>query len=572
LLRFDRILAALACLAFGVWLAATVPVSLAMGWDESMHVMLPAARLVEALRAGEIGLAVGALLDCAQYPPAWPAVLALVELPGGVSEGLARAVTSLAWAAALLVVGLLARRAARASGRTDPRIAAWSAMILGALCPLAASFAGTLFLEVPSALATAFALWAWTRRADRPHLKRELVAGLAVTLALFTKWNYGLLLGAALALDWACEAIAAQRAGRARELFARTRWLVAIPLLASAWWFVLPLPGGFDQAREHREAFLGFLAGNLIEVPTPAAERVLYVATGIAPMVVLAILVLVLGGVALRCARTPAVRVLVLAAAMLLGAPLAHPFFLDRFLIPGLVPLFALAGLGFEVATSRARIARYASVVAVAAVVTVAALAALTAGRDGPWLADRLGLLPAAEPGRGYVTQVLRDRVTLGSDRRLPSGGLERAEHDALLDLVAAEVRPGERVGWIGMSSEMSPAALHLGLRTRGRDPSWFLERAPDDLDLAYFGATDDSDDPGTDDSELLAFAGRFDVIVWTDPIDLRERRERAFAARSRDRLLAIRPSAVRELGIVAITRPLRGPLAVRLFSCRNRP
>ena len=44
--RLDSILPVLACLAFGIWLAATVPSSPALGWDESMHAELPAARMV----------------------------------------------------------------------------------------------------------------------------------------------------------------------------------------------------------------------------------------------------------------------------------------------------------------------------------------------------------------------------------------------------------------------------------------------------------------------------------------------------------------------------------------------
>ncbi|MCY2958704.1 MAG: hypothetical protein NTY35_00930 [Planctomycetota bacterium] len=559
--RRDTLLSALACLVFGVWLAATVPSSPALGWDESMHAELPAARVALALRAGELGTAAHSLLGCAQYPPAWPAVLGLAQVPAGVSELLARGLTSLAWAVGLFFAFAVTHRAARASGRVDPRTAPWAALALGMLCPLAASFSGTLFLEVPSALATGFALWAWMRRADGPRAQRELVAGIAVAVALFTKWNYGLLLGAALAIDWVFELVAARKAGRSREFLLRARWLVAAPLAACLWWFVLPLPGGLDLAREHRAAFAGFLAGNLGATPATAAERILFAATGIGATVRLTVLVVVLAFAALRSARVPAVRVLVLAAGLLLGAPLVHPFFLDRFLIPGLVPLFALAGLGLALLLPREGPARTATI-------GILALASLLApGRDGGWLADALERLPAEDPARGYVLGVLEDRVRLGPGRRLPTGGLERVEHDALLDLVAREVRAGERVGWIGMSSEISPAALHLGLLARGGGPAWFLDAHPPRLDVAYFGV-----DPTLDESELRAYAGRFDVILWTDPIDLRERRERAFVAGYRDWLLAIQASDVRELGRVAIARPLRAPLEVRLYACRRVP
>lgn len=556
--RLDSILPFLACLAIGLALALTIPGSPALGWDESMHAELPAARFALALRAGEIGLAVDALLDCAQYPPAWPAVLGLVQLAGGVDEALARATTTLAWAAAIGCAFVVARRAARGTGAADERAAGWIALAVGALAPLPAAFAGTLFLEVPSALATGFALWAWTRRGEGSRTKRDLVAGLAISVALFTKWNYGLLLGAALALDWFIELIVAVRARRAREAIVRARWLVLVPALASAWWFLLPLPGVLELAREHRAAFAGFLAGNLEAAPASAAERALYSATGIAPTVRAALLVVVLAIVALRGVRAPAVRATALAAIALLGAPLVHPFFLDRFLVPGLVPLFALAGVGLALVLPREGLARHATLGAL----VIAAYA--VPGRDGAWLAHRLGLLPEKEPGRGYVLAVLSERTRLGPGRRLPTAGLERAEHDALIALVAAEVRPGERVAWLGTSSEMSPAALHLGLLARDGDPRWFLERDPPEIDLTYFGT-----DLGFDDADLRAFAARFDVILWTDPPDLRARVERAFTRAYRERLLALRPSNVRELGTVSISRPLRPSLAVTLSACR---
>ncbi len=564
--RLDGRFAAAICAAFGIWLALTVPASPAMGWDESMHVQLPAARFLVALRSGEFGLAIDALLGCAQYPPAWPAVLGFVQIPFGVGEALARALTSFAWAGALGFTFEIARRAAQSAdarrlGGGVARLAGWTALVLGMLCPLADSFAGTLFLEVPSALATGFALWAWMRRADGPSARNELVAGVAITVALFTKWNYGLLLGAALALDWGFEFVGNLRGGTVRALLARTRTLAIVPFLACAWWFLLPLPGGLEVAAQHREAFAGFLAGNLGAAPASAAERVLYAATGIATTVWLAALVLVLALVALRCVRAPAVRVLAIASLFLLGAPLVHPFFLDRFLVPGLVPLFALAGVGL------ASIPRSGSLARTALILVFALITLLFPRGDGAWLADRLGRLPEAQPARGYAEGVLADRARLGPGRRLPSGGLERAEHDALLDLVAAEVRTGERVGWLGMSSEMSPAALHLGLLARGREQDWFLERDPPELDVAYFAV-----DPALDEAALRAFAARFDLILWTDPIDLRDRRERAFVNGYRDRLLALHPVDVRELGVVPISRPLRAPLAVRLFACRKVP
>src|SRR5437868_6536801 len=74
---FDGLASAAVAIVLGVWLAMTTPSSPALGWDESMHAQLPAARIALALRAGEVRLAVDAVLGCAQYPPVWPSVLGL---------------------------------------------------------------------------------------------------------------------------------------------------------------------------------------------------------------------------------------------------------------------------------------------------------------------------------------------------------------------------------------------------------------------------------------------------------------------------------------------------------------
>src|SRR5205814_8597037 len=79
----------------------------------------------------------------------------------------------------------------------------------------------------------------------------------------------------------------------------------------------------------------------------------------------------------------------------------------------------------------------------------------LAAGADMTWLADALGQLPSEPRTRAYAEQILASQRALGAARVLRTNGLERAEHDAILDLVAQEARPDERVGWIGVSSQL---------------------------------------------------------------------------------------------------------------------
>ena len=94
----------------GAWAAAgaaaflavawSVPISMerSAGWDESMHVALPAARIALALRAGAAREAIDAVLDCSQYPFVHPALLGSIEFAIGVSERAARVLGTVLWA------------------------------------------------------------------------------------------------------------------------------------------------------------------------------------------------------------------------------------------------------------------------------------------------------------------------------------------------------------------------------------------------------------------------------------------------------------------------------------------
>src|SRR5690349_22052088 len=143
------LLAALVAVGLAAWWIATLPASPTYGWDESMHVALPAARMRIALLEGRPGQAFDALLGCAQYPFVQPVALAFVQAFFGASEHVARAFGIVEWAATL--VGVFVLCSSLESVREQrAHLAAWLAFAFVALSSLSLVFAGTLFLEVPS--------------------------------------------------------------------------------------------------------------------------------------------------------------------------------------------------------------------------------------------------------------------------------------------------------------------------------------------------------------------------------------------------------------------------------------
>ncbi len=556
------------CAALGAVWIATLPRELALGWDESMHAALPAARIRVALAMGEIGAAFDALLDCSQYPFVWPCVLALAEGVTKAGTEVARATGIAAWCATLFGVFLLAREAVDALPAAHrPRaaqVAPWIALALAALSPLALGYAGTLFLEVPAACAATFATLAWLRAWRVPTRGRALLAGALLAVAFFTKFNYGLLLCAGLGLDALVRIALAARRGEARAALRTGVGVAIVPVVALAWWFLLPLPGGADVAAEHRRAFAEFLQGNLDTRPTPASMRWFYVLTLLETTPRLVLLVLVGALVAGTRLGTAPVRTLFLVLACAWIPVAFHPFFLDRFLLPGAALAWVLAGIGVAQVLSRRP--------ALASVQTYVLLflAWVPIGFGGGLAADTwfvgncLGTFSADSKVREYQAEELRRRQSLLL-RSTPTPALARDEHDRLLDLVAGTVGPTERVAWLGVSSEFSPAVLHLGLLARGGSRERFLRDASVPIDVTYFGA-----DPGLDDAALRAFADRFDVILWTEPADLRERKDRAFTAACRERLLRSGPHRVDTLGTLSLARPLRAPTLVTLFAWRR--
>ena len=136
------------------------------GWDESMHAALPAAKILTELEAGEpVDALRVVVLDCQQYPFAYPAFLALVQGVFGFSETVARLASRLLFCVGLFGLFLLAGEVVRTlrtrrgfeAERSATRIA-FGALAFGALCPLAFAYSGTLFQEVPFLAAEVYLL------------------------------------------------------------------------------------------------------------------------------------------------------------------------------------------------------------------------------------------------------------------------------------------------------------------------------------------------------------------------------------------------------------------------------
>jgi hypothetical protein len=550
--------AAAIALALALYWMHGMPRSPSLGWDESMNADLPALRILHAVKAGELRAAFDAALSCSQYPFVYPVVLAAVQGIFGVGESVCRATGTAVWCAALFGLFLLGRELSREEGHRS--LTPWIAMALGALSPMALAFAGTLFLEIPFACASVYALRAWLRRSSRPRNGSEIAAGSWIAVCLFTKFNYGLLLAFGLALDLFCEGIAAARAGAFAPFTRRCALLALVPAAACLWWFALPIPGGLDVGLDHRRSFIAFLSLNR-GFPRVEYSRRLLEASAWLTWTPRLFAVLIVGAASTLSlvARAP-VRSLWLVLGALAAPTLAHPFHLDRFLLPIAVPLWALAALGLTRMLPRHPVLRPGLVGA------LALLTLLFPERATVRMAELLGYLNAEPRMRSYREGIVRRWSDLSASRHLPTAGLERAEMNRLLDVVAREAGPTDHIGWIGVSPELSPAAFHIGLLERGGSSERFLRDSALPMDVAYFGT-----DPGWSDEELSRFASSFDVIFATEPPDLKSRATRAWTRVYRERLVDRLGWNARVVGSVAIERPLQDVLEVSILACRPK-
>jgi hypothetical protein len=558
-------------IAIALALAWTIPLSTAhsWGWDESMNAELPAARMLVAAQLGRTREALGALLDCSRYPFVYPLVLALVQGAFGISDHVCRVLGTVTWCTALFGLFLLGRELARALQAANPgrsrswALLPWATMALGALSPLALSYAGTIFLEVPFACAAVFTLRAWLRRRGDldagTRARRELAAGAWIAVMFFTKFNYGLMLGAGLTLDWIAESVGAARRRELRAHLRASLWLATLPVIAGLWWFVLPLPAGLDMGQVHREEFIGFLTGNRFTglAATPFGYKVLNSSGYFAfnPRLMLLQVISILAS--LRFVSVPAVRGLWFVLVAMWLSVWLHPFHLDRFLVPGGAPFWPLAACGalsLMPASVPARLAALAS-----AIVLV-----LIPIDDTLWVADKVGVAQQDPALRAYQAGIFASWHDLSGSRGFKTNGLSRAESDRFLDAIAQTLKPDESVAWFGLSTELSPSALHLGLLERGESRERFLRETARPIDVAYF-----HHDPGWTDAELLSFARGFDVVLFTEPIDFKARPTRQFMRDYCRRLTDVLGYRKTKVAEISIALPMGQQRKLELFACR---
>ncbi|MEM1451712.1 MAG: hypothetical protein AAGI22_21550 [Planctomycetota bacterium] len=565
-----RVAAALATLVLAALLVQGTAEALrsgnAWGWDETMHAELPAAQLVLHARAGELGAAAGVVHDCERYPFVVPVLLAAWQGVFGIGEASARYCgVWLFLLVGLPAVALLARTVAQRIA-PDAREVATDAALLGALAaassPLARRYAPTLFLEPAAVITMALALQAWLARglagaSPRRARLRDVGAGVWLAATFFVKFNYGVMLLGAIGLDGLVELV------RSRERLEtlRSHAVVGLPLvLASAWWFLLPLPFGAEVASAHRSEFLDYVTSNTAMGEMPGWLRATHWLTGVAAHAfVLAAMLLGGAWLLVRERGRVSLSLAVVAACFVLPVVL-HPFQLDRFLLPAALVLWVLSAVALARAAEQAPRATAGGAALLAGVCLVVPTFATVRWAGFP-VADE------GTPVRAY--QARHVGHTLGLLGPPATNGLSRATHEGLLDLVADRVGPDATVAWLGQSSEMSPAALHLGLLARGGSAKRFLEGAAGPMDLdpvpRDVAITEDG-------AAVVAFARDFEHVVLTDPPDLKDRAGRRWIAELwHHPLLETDLFDVETLGTVHVERTLAEPRPVEVRLATRR-
>lgn len=580
------------------WMASSaVNTSSSWGWDESMHAGLPAMRMAEHMRAFEPVQAAQVAVECQQYPFVVPTVWAAANVvfsDVASMETFGRHVGR--WGLVLLALGaaLLGRELVRAVYERDQDdFEEWFAALVSfglvITSPLVVDYSGTWFLEVPFACVATWTVWAWLvrlrLRAVAGAWRRDLVCGALLTCAFFTKFNYGLLLGlgAFLALLW--EAIGVGVAP-ARGLWPNSSspraWLLSVarlavlPVLGFVWWFGLPLPGDAALAASHREALRAFLGGNQQLVRTPDAQRLMH--WGVYAVQTPRILGLLLAGLGtlvwIARRRAPVIAVWLIWLSCLLPIVL-HNFHLDRFLVLPLVMGIPLAAVGL-LWLARLSARGHAAQSALWIVPLLLALGSVAPSWDGEkWFAATVGFSEKLDIV-DYQKGVLANYQNTDFDRKVSTAGLDQVAADKVLDAVAEVVlraeRPAQNFGWLGISSELSPAALYAGVYARADElgrPRPLLARAAETrgdgnpkMVLTFEGL-----DPGWNDDQLIGWARSFDVLFTTVPPDFRDRGNRKFISDYQTRLIGSGQVDTREIAAVQVPQASGPPKLVKVFA-----
>ncbi|MBK8178429.1 MAG: hypothetical protein IPK67_05935 [Planctomycetes bacterium] len=557
-----RAWAALLCAVLAILWGSSVSMSHSLGYDEAMHAEAPALRLLAGVQQGEWGTVGAAFFGCEQYPFGYPLLLALVQACTGPSELACRVTGRVLFALTVFLIFLITERAARgavdrgALDSTRARFAPWIALGFAALSPLALAYSGTLFLEGPflAAAAASVHLWLARREALGPRAARlEILTGLLLAAAFFTKFNYAVLLIGGLCLDFLAEGLGALRAKALAPWIASAGRLALLPALSLLWWFVLPWPAGLETAASHRETFVAFLLGNqTLVAPKTFPERAIDWLAGVFanPRAFCLGCLGVLA--ALRRVGLPQVRSLGFLALALVVPVALHPYHLDRFLLPGALVLWILAGLGLALCLPRA------GGRALAVLAGLVVLCGVRRDLDTSWL-PRWVVTPQGEEVAAYQRAYMAEKISLHPARVLPTAGLDRATSDAALDLLHGlcdAAGSGDlHLCWLGPVAKLPPMAIQLGLVRRGGDPRRLLDDPARAMLLGVAPA-----DPGWDDGALAAAAAPFDVVLASDPVTAFGTGEWAFVQGHVERLLAL-----------GYRRDLAGPLLQRLPMGKER-
>ena len=524
LLLFWRVALGLAVLWLGVslvvpaarpaWANPTAPTPV-WGWDETMHVELPAVQILLHVQRGEFSDAMDVVHECDRYPFVYPLVQAGWQGMVGVGERNAGRLGTVFLGLLVLLAVRLSTQIVRPENRLDAALFVGLAAISA---PLARRYAPTLFLEVPALVMIACSLSAWiSRRQFEPgtkaRVRRDLLTGLLIAVTFFTKFNYALLLGIALALDALIEIVLARSDRSSWFSLMRTGLPLAIGL---AWWFVWPLPLGAEVAAEHRSDFVEFVTGNQHHEMAGWLRRTNWL-VGVAAHSFIFVGLIALSAAFLALRRTRTTVTLSLALVAFVVPIVRHPFQLDRFLLPAGLALWVLGGSGaamFLRASPRAFTA-----CALGLGIACANFSVLT---TASWVG--FPLQEEGTPVRDF--QEFHVGTTLSLFGAPASNGLTSDVHNQIMDMIAEGVGPEDSVGWLGQSSEVSPASLHLGLLERGGSAERFLEYAEGPMDIELLPSNVQTD---FSPEELLAYARKFDHVIIPAEGDLMQRGGRAW-------------------------------------------
>lgn len=203
------------------------------GWDEAGYI-LQGYRLNQALRSFDWPGLVGLTRNQVFYPFFQSWFLGLATLPLGYSISTARLVSLLLLWPLSLLFWMMAEE-------LRPGSRWWPVVVLGLILssPTILYFFSLAMMEGLGLLLTMICLWFYWRAREKGRPVFFFLTGLTAQAVIFTKYNYGLVLGALLALEgliWFAE----KKGYRKKKTWLSLFWLFAPILALSLWWFLLP--------------------------------------------------------------------------------------------------------------------------------------------------------------------------------------------------------------------------------------------------------------------------------------------------------------------------------------------